>query len=103
MSENKAECDCEHQAISEEIEAVQNELGLSVDKHAQGQEIQAAPMDAMGYRIVEKKDPLMQRELGMESQMQEMCSQFQTMGTNHVEKHTTSNRKYYNQRDVKRH
>ena len=32
----------------------------------------------MGYLIVEMKDPL------MESQMQEMCSQIQTMGTNHV-------------------
>ena len=38
-------------------------------------------MDAGGFRMVERKVLLMQRELRMETQMQETCPQIQTMGT----------------------
>ena len=79
MSEDKAECDREHQVIAEKNEAVQNELRLSADRHAQGKDIQAAQMNAMGHRVEEMKDLLMQRELRMDSRMQEMCFQIQTM------------------------
>ena len=80
LCEDKAECDREHQAIAEEIEAVQNELRISANRHAQWPEMQAAERNAMGHRIIEMKDLLIQRKLGMELQLQEMCSQFQTMG-----------------------
>ena len=52
----------------------------STKRQEQGQDIQNARMDAMGYRMAEKKVPLTQREFRMEDQMQEMCAQIQTMG-----------------------
>ena len=80
LSERKARCDKEHQAIVEEIEAVQTELRTSTEQ-AQGQEVQAARMDAINYRMAEMKDIIAQREVRMEAQMQEVCSQIQAMGT----------------------
>ena len=79
LSEDKSEYNGEHQAITEETEAVQNELRLSVDRHARRHDKQAAEMNAMGLRSIEMKDLLMQRELRMKSQLQEKCSQIQTM------------------------
>ena len=81
LSERKGRCDREPQAVVEEIEAVQNELRTSTELQTQGQEIQAARMDAMGYRMAEMKDMIAQREVRMEAQMQEVCSQIQAMGT----------------------
>ena len=81
LSERKARCDREHQAIVEEIEAVQSELRTSTERQMQGQEVQAARMDAMGYRMAEMKDLMAQREIRMEAQIQEVCSQIQEMGT----------------------
>ena len=65
----------------EEIEAVQTELRTSTERQAQGHEIQAARMDAMGYRMAEIKDMVTEREVRMEAQLQEVCSQIQAMGT----------------------
>ena len=56
----------------EEIEAVQVELRTSTERQAQGHEIQAARMDAMGYRMAEMKDMVAQREVRMEAQIQAM-------------------------------
>ena len=81
LSERKARCDREHQSIMEEIEAVQTELRTSTERQAQGHEIQAARMDAMGYRMAEMKDMVTEREVRMEAQLQEVCSQIQAMGT----------------------
>ena len=81
LSERKARCDREHQAIVEEIEAVQSELRTSTERQMQGQEVQAARMDAMGYRMAEMKDLMAQREIRMEAQIQEVCPQIQEMGT----------------------
>ena len=55
-------------------------MRLSTETQSQGQGKQAAEMNAKGHRIMEMTGSLMQRELHMESQMQEMCSQIQTMG-----------------------
>ena len=81
LSERKARCDRELQAIVEEIEAVQSELRTSTEQQMQGQEVQAARMDAMGYRMAKMKDLMAQREVRMEAQIQEVCSQIQAMGT----------------------
>ena len=81
LSERKARCDREHQSIMEEIEAVQTELRTSTERQAQGHEIQAARMDAMGCRMAEIKDMVTEREVRMEAQLQEVCSQIQAMGT----------------------
>ena len=35
----------------------------------------------MGYRMAEMKDLIAQREVRMEAQMQEVCTQIQAMGT----------------------
>ena len=78
FSADKTECNREHQTIAAEIEAIQNELRLSTERQAQRQGKQAAEMNAMGQRW---ENLLIQRELRMESQKQEMCSQIQTMGT----------------------
>ena len=69
LSERKARCAREHQAIVEEIEAVQSELRSSTKRQEQGQEIQTARMDARGYRMAEMKDLTAQREVRMEAQM----------------------------------
>ena len=71
-------CNCEHPTIAAEIKAIQNEFRLSTERQTQGQ---AAEMNAMGHRIVEVNDLLIQRELRMESQKQELCSQIRAMGT----------------------
>ena len=71
LSERKARCDKEHQAFVEEIEAVQTKLRTSTERQAQGQEVQAARMDAMIYRMAEMKDMIAQREVRMEAQMQD--------------------------------
>ena len=81
LFERKARCDREHQAIVEEIEAVQSELRTSTERQMQGQEVQAARKDAMGYQMAEMKDLMAQREVRMEAQIQEVCSQLQAMGT----------------------
>ena len=56
LSERKARCDREHQAIVEEIEAVQSELRSSTKRQEQRQEIPTARMDAMDYQMAEMKD-----------------------------------------------
>ena len=81
LSERRARCAREHQATVEEIEAVQNELRSSTKRQEQGQHIQIARMDAMGYQMAEMKDLIAQREVRMEAQMQEVCTQFQAMGS----------------------
>ena len=82
MSADKTKCNREHQAIAADIEAIQNELRLSTEKQAQGQSKQTAETIAMGHRIMEMKDLLMQRKLRMESHIARnvFCSQIQTMG-----------------------
>ena len=56
LSEDKAERNREYQAIAKEIEPVQNELRLSANRQAQGQDMQAAEMNVIGHRILEMKD-----------------------------------------------
>ena len=79
LSERKARCDREHQAIVEDLEAVQSELRSSTKRQGQGQEIQIARMDAMGYRMAAMKNLIAQREVRIEAQMQEVCPQIQAM------------------------
>ena len=55
-------------------------MRLSTERQAQGQGKQAAEMNAMGHRVIEVKDLIMQRERRLESQMQGMCSEIQTIG-----------------------
>ena len=81
LSADMEEGNCEHQAVAAEIETIQNELRLSTERQAKGQGKQAAEMNAMEHRIMEINDLLIQRERRMESQMQEKCSQIQTMGS----------------------
>ena len=81
LSADEAECNREHQTIAADIEAIQIELRLSTERQAKRQGKQAAEKNAKGHRIVGVKDLLIQRELRMESQMQEMCSQIRSLGT----------------------
>ena len=60
---------------------MQSELRSSTKRQEQGQEVQTARMDAMGYRMAEIKDLKAQREVRMEAQMQEVCTQIQAMGS----------------------
>ena len=66
---------------------MQIELRLSADRHAQGQDMQAARINAIGHSIKKMTDLMMQRELRMESQMQEISSQIRKMGAV-VKKHS---------------
>ena len=81
LPERKSGCDREHQAIVEEIEAVQSELRSSTERQSEGQEIQPARTNAMDYNMAEMKDLMAQREVRMEAQMQEVGSQIREMGT----------------------
>ena len=73
-------CPRTRQSVIVNIKLLQKELRSSIDRHAQGQDMQAAEMNAMGHHIIEMKDLLIQRELRKESQLQEMCSQIHTIG-----------------------
>ena len=79
LADTRAECNEQHQAITAELEAVQTSVKESLRAATQQTTVQAAKVDALGYRLEEMKDMLIQRELRMEVQMAELNNQMHTL------------------------
>ena len=79
LADTRAECNEQHQAITAELEAMQTSVKESLRAATQQTTVQAAKVDALGYRLEEMKDMLLQRELRMEIQMAELNNQMHTL------------------------
>ena len=79
LADTRAECNEQHQAITAELEAMQTSVKESLRAATQQTTVQAAKVDALGYRLEEMKDMLIQRELRMEVQMAELKNQMHTL------------------------
>ena len=66
--------------MTAELEAMQDSVKCSLRAATQQTTVQAAKVDAMGYRLEEMKDLLLQRELRMEVQMAELSNQLHSLG-----------------------
>ena len=75
LADTRAECNEQHQAITSELKALQNSVKSSLRAASQLTTVQAAKVDAMGYRLEEMKDLFLQRELRLEVQMAELNNQ----------------------------
>ena len=79
LADTRAECNEQHQAITAELEAMQTSVKESLRAATQQTTVQAAKVDALGYRLEEMKDMLIQHELRMEVQMAELNNQMHTL------------------------
>ena len=66
--------------MTAKLEVIQNSLKRSLRSATQQTTVQAAKVDAMGYRLEEMKYLLLQRELRMEVQMAELSYPMGTLG-----------------------
>ena len=82
LASTRAECNEQHQAITAEFEAVhksvREELQVS-DQLRTAQNVQTVRVDAMGHRLGELNDWLLQRELRMETQFYDLSNQMNAM------------------------
>ena len=78
LADTRAECSEQHRAITAEIEAVQKAVRNGLRANSQQQTVQAARVDAMGYRLDEMRELLIQRELRIEVQVAELNAQMCT-------------------------
>ena len=92
LADTRAECAEQHQAIAAELEAMRCSVKGSLRAASQQRTLEAAKVDAMGYRIEEMKDMFLQRELRLETQMAELGDQVQT-ALSAATRPTTSTRK----------
>ena len=79
LADTRAECNEQHQAITTELEAMQKVMQDGLRNNSQQQTVQAARVDAMGHRLEEMKELLLQRELRMEVQVAEWNTQIQAL------------------------
>ena len=79
LDDTRAECNEQHQDITAEMEAMQTSVKESLRAATQQTTVQAAKDDALGYRLEEMKDMLIQRELRMEVQMAEPNNQMHSL------------------------
>ena len=66
--------------MTAELEAMQDSVKCSLRSATQQSTVQAAKVDAMGHRLNEKKDLLLQRELRIEVWVAELSDQMRTLG-----------------------
>ena len=66
LADTRTECNEQHNVMTAELEALQDSVKCSLRAATQQTTVQAAKADAMGYRLEEIKDILLQRELRME-------------------------------------
>ena len=81
LADTRAECNEQHKVMTAELEAMQDSVKCSLRAATLQTTVQAAKVDAMGYRLEEMKDLLLQRELRMEVQMAELSNQMHTLGS----------------------
>ena len=76
-ADTRAECNEQHKIMTAEVEALQDSVKGSLSA-TQQTTVQAAKVDAMGYRLEEMKDLFLQRELRVEARLAELCDQIRT-------------------------
>ena len=79
LADTRAECNEQHKVMTAELEAMQDSVKCSLRAATQQTTLQAAKVDAMGYRLEEMKDLFLQRELRVEVQMAELSNQMHTL------------------------
>ena len=80
LADTRAECNEQHKAITAELEATQDSVKCSLRATTQQTTVQAAKVDAIGYRQEEMEDLFLQRELRTEVQMAELNNKMHTLG-----------------------
>ena len=65
LTDTRAECNEQHKVMTAELGAMQVSVKCSLRTATQQTTVQAAKVDAMGYRLEEMKNLLLQRELRM--------------------------------------
>ena len=80
LADTRAECNEQHKAITAELEAMQDSVKCSLRAATQQTTVQAAKVDAIGYRQEEMEDLFLQRELRMEVQMAALNNKMHTLG-----------------------
>ena len=78
LADTRAECNEQHKVMTAELEALQDSVKGSLRRATQQTTVQAAKMDAMGYRLEEMKDLFLQRELRVEARLAELSDQIRT-------------------------
>ena len=80
LTDTRAECNEQHKVMTAALEAMQDSVKCSLRAATQQTTVQAAKVDAKGYRLEEMKSLFLQRELRMEVQMAELSNQMHTLG-----------------------
>ena len=78
LAETRAECNEQHKVMTAELEALQDSVKGSLRSATQQTTVQAAKVDAMGYRLEEMKVLFLQRELRVEARLAELSDQIFT-------------------------
>ena len=79
LADTRAECNEQHKIMTAELEAMQDSVKGSLRSATQQTTVQAAKVDAMGYRMEEMKDLFLQRELRVEARLAELSDQMRTL------------------------
>ena len=78
LADTRAECNEQHKIMTAELEALQDSVKGSLRSATQQTTVQAAKVDAMGYRLEEMKDLFLQRQLRVEARLTELSDQIRT-------------------------
>ena len=78
LADNRAECNEQHKIMTAQLEALQDSVKGSLKSAPQQTTVQAAKVDAMGYRLEKMKDLFLQRELRVEARLAELSDQIRT-------------------------
>ena len=79
LADTRAEGNEQHKIMTAELEAMQDSVKGSLRSATQQTTVQAAKMDAIGYRMEEMKDLFLQRELRVEARLAELSDQVRTL------------------------
>ena len=80
LADTRAECNEQHKVMTAELEAMHDSVKCSLRSATQPTTVQVAKVDAMGRRLNEMKDLLLQRELRIEVRRAELSDQMRTLG-----------------------
>ena len=78
LADTSAECIEQHMVMTAELEALLDSVKGSLRSATQQTTVQAAKVDAMGFRLEEMKDLFLQRELRVEARLAELSDQIRT-------------------------
>ena len=78
LADTRAKCNEQHKVMTAELKALQDSVKSSLRSATQQTTVQAAKVDAMGYRLEETKDLFLQRKLRVEARLAELSDQIGT-------------------------